>query len=350
MTYYTGIDLHCKYAKAVMKDKEGNLIKEARINLEDEQQTIDFFKKENPTDKQEAVLEPVSFWYPYYELLEQKCHVNVHLAHPLKVKAIASARIKTDKIDANVLADLLRTNLLPEAYIPSFKERQLKELLRLRVSLVCLQTQVKNKIHGICHKNGLINGFSDLFGKQGLEWLNTRELKRPFDLQREQYLILLRVLRETIKRVNEQIRKEVKHTPLAKLLMTIPEIGYFSALTILAEIGDIARFPSSNKLCGYTGLAPSTYSSGGKTRHGRITRQGSRYLRWILTEAAQKQGKHNSKLGIYYQRIKKKKGTAKAKVATARKIIKIVYAILITGQPYRLFPCGRETRRSPFHH
>lgn len=350
MTYYTGFDLHRKYAQIATMDDRGKLLVEKRVNNTNED-LIKFFSRDiyQGCLKHELVLEPVSFWYPCYELLE-KLGIKVHLANSIQVKAIASARIKTDKIDAKILAHLLRTDLLPEAYIPPKKIRNLKELLRLRASLVQMQTQVKNRLHAVLHKNSLTHEFSDLFGKAGTAWFTSLKLDFPFDLSRDRYLSILSDFKAQIKGVTEIIKEKAKENPQALLLTSIPAISYYSALLIITEIGDISRFPTPKKIHSYAGIVPSIYSSGDKTRTGRITKQGSRWLRWILTEAAQKQGQYKSKLGIYYSRLKKKKGAKVAKVATARKLATIIFTMLNNGQPYHSFPSGQENTSHVLRH
>jgi transposase len=342
MTHYTGFDLHRQYAQIATMDENGKILIESRINNSPED-IIEFFSNVlyGRASEHHLALEPVSFWYPCYELLED-LGIKVHLANPLQVKAIASARIKTDKIDAKILAHLLRTDLLPEAYIPSKKIRNLKELLRLRASLVRLQTQIKNKIHSVLHKNAIRHQFTDIFGQAGLRWLSSLKLPFPFDLSRERYLSLYKENESQINIVTKIIEAKTKENSQAMLLTSINGLGYYLALLIISEIGDIDRFPSPKKVHSYAGIIPSLHASGDKVRTGKITKQGSAWLRWALIEAAQNQGKYNSRLGLYYRKIKKKKGSKIARVATARKLATVIFAILKTGQRYHPFPRGQE--------
>lgn len=343
---FVGMDLHKNSSTFCVKDKEGRLHASRKV-LTDKNDVRRFINaiKEQSNDLSLA-LEPVSHWYYYADLLE-RLGVKVHLAHPMKVKAIASARIKTDKIDAAVLCDLLRTNLLPEAYLSPIEVRGWKEQCRFRASLLNLRVQVKNKVHAILFKHSLRHNFSNLFGKGGRNWLASLRLKEPFRGNLDKYLLLIDQLSGLVHKSEEIIEKTVSCHPQARLLVSIPGISYCSALTIMAEIGDISRFPSAKKLQGYAGLVPSTYNSGEKEIYGRITKQGSRWLRWIMIEAAyhQERCKRIPGFGSYYHSIKQRKGTKTAAVATARKLLAVVWRLLKDNRPYEVIPphC-RKTR------
>jgi transposase len=335
---YVGMDLHRNSSTFCVKDEKGNVIDRARIFTRPSA-IKGYLKRFKERDSLKLVLEPVSQWYFYADLIS-RLGVEVKLANPLKVKAIASAKIKTDTIDANTLCDLLRANLLPEAYFSSPEVRFWKEMTRFRASLIHLRTQVKNKIHSLLSKNGLDHPFTDLFGVAGRKWLKSLKLAENFQFNLERYLILLETLDKLIKEADSKIEQTIKNHSKAKLLTTIPGISYVSALTIMAEIGEIERFPSAKKLQAYAGLVPSTYSSGEKTFHGRITKQGSKWLRWTMIEVAQRQllCKKVPGFGWYYLKIRQRKGSARAAVATARKILAVVWRILKDNRPFQIIP------------
>ncbi len=330
---FVGMDLHKKTSTFCVKDYQGTIVKQEKV-LTDRNQIRDFMRSLGQSVS--IVLEPVSQWYTYADMLEDLGN-DVHLAHPQKVKAIASARIKTDKIDAAVLADLLRSDLLPEAYFARKEVRSWKELARFRASLINLRTQVKNKIHAILHKHALQHNFSDLFGVSGTKWLQNLTLEEPFKTSLAQYLSLVDFLTKQIDEAEQAVEKQVVNHPQAKLLTSIPGISYVSALTIIAEIGDIHRFPTSKQLMGYSGLVPSTYSSGDITRHGRITKTGSKWLRYIMVEVAHKQQRCKKRpgFGSYYLKLKARKGSATAAVATARKLLAVVWRLLIDNREFQ---------------
>jgi transposase len=331
------MDLHKNTSTLCVKNEAGKEILSRKI-LTDKNEVRKFIGtiKEQSTDLS-LVMEPVSQWYYYADLIEN-LGVDVHLAHPMRVKAIASARIKTDKIDAGVLADLLRTNLLPEAYFSSVDVRGWKEQCRFRASLLNLRTQVKNKIHAILFKHALKHNFTNLFGKGGRIWLQSLRFNEPFKTNLEKYLLLIDQLTELVSQSEKIIQTTVTEHSQANLLISIPGISYCSALTIMAEIGDINRFCSPKKLQGYAGLVPSTYSSGEKQVHGKITKQGSKWLRWIMIEAAyhQERCKKIPGFGSYYNSMKKRKGTKTAATATARKLLAVVWRLLKDNRPFEV--------------
>jgi transposase len=330
---YIGMDMHKRTSTFAVKDRDGAIL--AKEKIETDPAAITAFLGQFPHAS--LAVEPVSQWYFYADLM-QSLGIDVHLANPLKVKAIASARIKTDSIDAGVLCDLLRANLLPEAYFATPNVRQWKEMCRYRASLMNLRTQIKNKIHGILFKNGLRHTFTDLFGKGGRQWLASLALSEHYAYELAHYLTILDTFSALIQEADRKIERTVTDHPQAKLLTTIPAVKYVSALTIMAEIGDISRFPSAKKLMGYAGLVPSTYSSGDVIRHGRITKQGSKWLRTTMIEIAQRQllCKKTPGLGWYYGKIKKRKGSSAAAVATARKLCAVMWRMLTDNRPFEV--------------
>jgi len=247
MQYY-GIDIHKKYSTYTMVDEQGNIMNQGKID-----NSIEAFKevfREASGINTKAVIESTCNWYYIHDLLEGMVD-EVVIAHPLRTKAIASAKVKTDKIDATTLAQLLRADLIPRAYIAPPVIRDLRELLRYRASMVRIRTKVKNKIHAILIKNGINSPFSDLFGKRGREWLKTIEVRTVYLLAINGYLQLIDFLDGQIKPVTREIDLMAKDNPHAKLLETIPGIGHYSAMLILGEVGDFSRFPSAKHLvCG----------------------------------------------------------------------------------------------------
>ena len=246
---------------------------EQRTRIENNPQALREFLGGLPKQAH-LVIEAGYHWQPFYEVVEQ-LDLAVSLAQPLKVKLIAEARIKTDAPGAATLAHLLRLNYLPIAYINPREVRDLREILRHRARLVKTQTMVKNRIHALLAKNGIRHQFSDLFGKAGRRFMKGLHLRPCYEPALQQLLALLGTLQMLIEDVTEVIEKEAKATPEARLLATIPGVGYYSALFIPAEIGDINRFPNGKKLCSWAGLVPSTDSSGGRTCHGHpLTHSG----------------------------------------------------------------------------
>jgi len=330
MPYYVGLDLHKSMSVLVVKNAQGQLVRQGRV-VNDPVALQQFLQ---PCQDQPCTvaLEATTNYAWMYDTLERLGY-QVKLAHPLKVRAIASARVKTDRIDAGVLCDLLRGDLLPTSYVPPPPIRALRELVRHRLRLVHDRTQVKNRLTTVLTKANLIAPGTDPFGVKGRAWLATVPLPPMLAWQREDGLAQLAGLTTQIQRVDRELARQAKLDPQVACLTAIPGIGVFSALLLLAEIGDITRFPSAKQLVSYAGLAPGVYQSAG-TRHGRgITRQGSRYLRWILVEDAQHALRRPGPLRATYDRLRSK-GHGKALVAVARKLLVGIYAVLRDGQPF----------------
>jgi transposase len=331
---FVGLDLHKNYVQAAVVDKGGNTLRQQRIQNEDEEISRFFKSILTPKTRAGIVMESSSTWYHTYELLStmNNNRNRVILSNPVKTKAIASAKAKTDRTDALTLAQLLRGGYIPECYVPPRHVMDLRELVRYRASLVRTRSHLKNKIHAILLMKGI--KINEEYKPFTTEFVN--ELKKIGDYRIHGYLSIIESLSEQIREVSKQIRHEAVQDESAKLLMSIPGIGYYSALLISSEIGDVNRFPDSHHLCAYAGLVPSTRSSSGVTFHGPITKSGSKYLRWILTECVHVhlRTEKESSLTKFYNRITRKKGTSKAIVATASKLLRIIYWVLKEKRPY----------------
>lgn len=321
---YVGLDYHKRYSVATVIDQMGKLVEQVKLN--NEPQALLSYVNSLPKGSKIA-LEATGSWYYVYELLEST-GTDIYLSHPLKTRAIAEARIKTDKIDSGILAHLLRTDLLPTSYIAPRQIRDIREILRYRASLISLRTSVKNKVHAILSKSGVRVEASDIFGKKAIRSLRECTLRACYQQSLDGYLRLVETLNALIDEVTETIKGLVEDHPQAKLLMTIPGISYYSALLIISEIGDISRFPSARKLASYAGLVPSVSSSGGRTRYGSITKQGSKWLRWILVELSYHFINASGRMHKISTRVGNKHGRNTARVAVAREMLKIIYLML----------------------
>lgn len=330
--YYTGIDLHKKTCFITTIDESGKVV--TRANLENKEEAI-LKHFEALKEKTTIVIESTASWYWLYDLLHGH-GFDVVISNPLKTKAIASAKIKNDKVDSYMLAQLLRAGLICTVHVSSLHIRKLKELLRHRLRLVRDITRMKNRIHVLLMKNNHQAPWSDLFGVQGLKYLQEISLPEYHRSQLQSYLSLYEQLKKEVDPLTEAIYQIAKEHPVAKLLRTIPGIGPIVATFLVAEIEDIRRFPSYRKLASYAGIVPSLDASGGKERKGRITKQGSPYLRTALIEAAQATARaKKSRLNVFFRRRIVKSGYQKAVVATAHKLLQYVYYIWRNQTPYQ---------------
>jgi transposase len=329
--YYTGIDLHRKTSFITTVDAKGQIVK--KVNMSNDETTIlEYFLSLD--DDTQVVIESTSNWYWLYDLLSEH-GMPVVVSNPVKTKAIASAKIKNDKLDSQMLAQLLRADLLATVHVSSQQTRQLKELLRHRSKLVRDMVRMKNRIHNIMAKNNLSVPTSDLFGKRGLALLSEAKLPQHHRHQVNTYLTLYLQLKEHTEALTKQVKQYASCNEMAQLLMTIPGVGAITAMFMVAEIEDIARFKSYRHLSSYAGLVPRLDASADKQRTGRITKQGSPYLRTALVEAAQAAARTKSRLNAFFRRRIVRSGYQKAIVATAHKIVQYAYYILRDQRPYR---------------
>ena len=329
---HIGIDMHKRFSETVVLDDAGAVIARRKLFHDNREQMIDFFAKLAPDAI--ATVEATRNWYWLYELLESQ-QLPVKLAHPKKVRVIAEAKVKNDKIDAWVLAHLERLNFLPEAYIPAREVRDQREALRYRMSLVRARAMFKNRVHAILDKLGIGHKFTDLFGVAGLEFLKTVEMRPIYRQALNGYLVIIEFLEVKITEATKMIRAILKPDPRVKLLMTIPGIGELTAYLLLSEIGDIKRFPAAKKLCGYAGITPIIRESADHRWAGRITKEGNRYIRWGIVEAAQLAPRQDAALCAFHDRIAETRGPKKARVAVGRKLLIAVWHVLTYEQEYR---------------
>jgi transposase len=334
-----GIDLHRKRSHVAVIDDQGRELCSRRVV--NDGQTILALLDEIDGECRVA-LEATYGWEWLADVLEDGGY-ELHLAHPLRTKAIASARVKTDAVDARTLAHLLRADLLPEAYVAPRALRDLRDLLRQRVVLTHMRSALKNRVHALIARQGVQREHADLFGAGGRRFLDELEL-RPEPRQRlETLLRLIADFDREIDALAREIDRRAKHDPRVDVLCQIYGIGRYLGMLIVAEIGDIERFPTARHLCAWAGLTPTVRSSDAKARLGHISGLGSRALRWALVEAAQKAVQGGGPLRADFERIAKRRGRKIAKVAVARKILTLCFYGLRDGEIRCLKPTGRAS-------
>jgi transposase len=329
---HIGIDMHKHFSEVAVLDDAGKVIDRCRLFHDNREAMTRFFAQYS--GKATATVEATRNWYWLYELLES-LNIEVKLAHPLKVKLIAEAKLKNDKVDPWVLAHLERLDFLPEAYIPTREIRDVREALRYRISLVRARAVFKNRVHAILDKLGVMHKYTDIFGKQGLEFLKTTELRPIYRKAMNGYLDIIDFLNRKIDEATKELQTSLKPDPRVKPLLTVPGVGELTAYLLLCEIGDIKRFPVGKKLCNYAGITPVIRESAGHRYEGHITKQGNRYIRWAMVEAAQFAPKQDPALLAFFERIADRRGRKKARVAIARKLLTAVWHVLTENTEYR---------------
>jgi transposase len=322
MDVYVGMDVHRKRSQVAIVDDAG--VPQRNRNLANDPAKL------IPVLGALAPGTPVAFeaaygWGWLVDLLEE-LELEPHLVHPSRCKAIASARLKNDKVDAATLAQLLRADLLPEAWIAPQATRDLRALLRHRASLVRMGTACKNRIHAVLADRG-IPDHSSLWTGPGRAWLAALELPPTPRGIIQDCCGLLDALATPIARLEREIAGLAKPDLRVQALMVLPGVGRLTAMTLVAEIGDIGRFPTARKLCAWAGLTPAVRNSDRKVRHGHITKQGSPWVRGILQEAAQTAKRHPMFAPAYAQ-LARRRGTHIATTAIARRLLARSFHIL----------------------
>jgi transposase len=322
MSVYVGMDVHRKRSQVAIVDEAG--VQQRNRNLANDPAKL------APVLGALAPGTPVAFeaaygWGWLVDLLEE-LELEPHLVHPSRCKAIASARLKNDKVDAATLAQLLRADLLPEAWIAPQQVRDLRALLRHRASLVRLSSSLKNRVHAVLADRG-IGEDRGLWTGPGRAWLADLELPATPRGIIQDCCGLLDALATPIGRLERQIAALAKPDPRVQALMALPGVGRLTAMTVVAEVGDIARFPTARKLCAWAGLTPQVRNSDRKVHHGHITKQGSPRVRGILQEAAQTAKRHPMFASAYGQ-LARRRGNHIATTAIARRLLARSFHIL----------------------
>jgi transposase len=331
---YVGIDLHRKRSQVAVLDEDGGELLSRRI-VNDPETFLDLLAGVGSESK--IALEATYGWEWLADLLEDAGY-ELHLAHPLRTKAIAAARVKTDAVDARTLAHLLRADLLPEAYIAPRELRDLRDLLRHRVALTRMRSALKNRVGAVLAKNGVARPYSNLFGPGGSRFLATLELREGPRRRLDSLLALIADFDREIDNTSREIEQRATEDAYVDVLCQIRGVGRYIAMLVIAEVGDISRFPSARHLCAWAGLTPTVRSSDGKARLGHISGQGSPALRWALVEAAQHAATGGGPLRAAYERIAKRRGKQVAKVAIARQILTLCFYGLRDGEIRCLAP------------
>lgn len=323
---YCGIDLHKNFSQVHIYNEQAEEFSTRLKN--DEQIMRDYFEPLRNNCK--VAVEATGNWYWLVDLL-QSLNLEIALANPLQTKAIAYARVKTDKVDARTLTHLLRTDFLPTCWIPDREQRDNRDMLRTRLTLVEIRTQCKNIIHGMLEKFNIKLPFSNIWEGIGREALEKVSLSMPYCEFLKQLLTHIDNLTPQIDYWEKKIHEQIPLSDDAQRLLVVPGIGNVWALTILYETGPIVRFPRTKRYVAYAGLVPKTRGTSDKYWNGHLCKQANMYLKCAYLEvatAALRVRDIDQRLLSYYQRISRRKGKGIAKVALARKIATIVYYML----------------------
>lgn len=345
---HLGIDVGKRKCRAALKDDKGTILDEFFFG-NDKNGIHDLLSRIQSRGKcsTRAVLESTgNMWMKIHDMLEEN-EIDTKLANPYKTRIIAEAKIKSDKLDARILSDLLRTDLIYESYVPNKEDRDRRSLVRHRITLSRTKTKLVNKIHSILDKYDYQTDLTDIFSKSGIEWLKSLSSQvTPVDrIILDSSIASIETINQQIDIVSKEISKYAAEDNDIKILLSVTGIDIFSAMLISTEIVDVRRFFTPWKLVSYAGLAPSIRESSGKTKTGKITKQGSPWLRWILVQCALTAIKYDAHLRTFYDRIRNRRGHATAIVATAKELLVIIWYMLDRNELYRYMDKQRYERK-----
>jgi transposase len=330
---YVGVDLHLRFCYMTVVDARGAKLQQRRVPNQADSLRSFFSGLKNPDQEEEKILvavEACGFWCAFVDCVQPLVQ-RVVLVHPAKVKAIASAKLKNDRVDSQTLAQLLRADLLPEAWQADVATRDLRELLRLRIALAQDRTRYKNQIHAVLHQHGEQAPQSDVFGRAGRAWLAQVSVRPAARQALDTSLRMVDQLDQEVQVLDQQLRARAQQDGEARCLMSIPGIGAFTAMVLKAEIGDIHRFPDKKSLFNYAGLVPVLRQSAEHRRSGGITRAGSHQLRWVMSEAALTAARYSPAARAWFTRLARRKHPHVARTALARKLLGAVWALWTHG-------------------
>lgn len=331
MSRFIGLDVHRDFCEVAIS--EGGPARSAgRVAARREQLAL-FAASLVQTDR--VVLEATGNALAIARILQGQV-AEVVLAHPKRLRAISHAKIKTDKFDARVLAELLAAGLVPVVWVPDERTRALRRLIARRRAVVKRRTQVKNEAQAVLHRNLIERPkVADLFGAKGRAWLATVALADDEQLTLDGALRQLDFLDGEVGRLDGEIARRVVGDPDVRRLMTIPGVNVTTAATLKAAIGDVDRFSTARHLVGYLGLHPTVRQSGsGQARHGRTSKEGSAAARHVLVEAAWSAARTPGPLRAFAQRVTARRGAPIAAVAVARKLTVLAWNLLSRGEDY----------------
>jgi transposase len=323
------LDVHKRFAEVAVHE-QGEVRRLGRIETTELRA---FAASLGPDDH--VVLESTSMTWAIAELFGRHAG-RVTVSNPLRTKAIASAKVKTDKVDAKVLAQLAAADFLPAVWAPDEQTRALRRRVAHRASLVRQRTRLRNQVHAVLARNLVDVPVTDLFGQKGRRWLVGLELPAHEREQVESNLRLHDALDSELTRVDGQLAQRALADPEVRRLMTIPGVGPVTALSLLAVIGDVTRFPSAGQLVGYLGLDPRVRQSGERpARTGHISRAGQAHARGLLVESAHVAIRTPGPLRAFHARVRAKRGAQVALCATARKLAVLSWHLLSKREDYR---------------
>lgn len=321
---YIGIDLHKRFLVVSVMDAEGRSGKPIQYPCSDVPAIRSCFESLRPFT---AVIEASCSYRWLYDMLSLLGQPVV--AHPSRLRAIVAGRAKTDKLDASLLASLLRGGLIPCSYVPPEAYQRLRDIVRWRCRLARQLAEAKTTLQGILARTNVHAPEKTLYGKRGRSFVAEHDFGPAHNMARDELLRRLAYFEGEVEAADRQLKTLAALFPQTAALTGIPGIGLYSALLIIAEIGEPERFSNGRQVGAYAGLTARVNQSGEHAYYGHITRQGSPWLRWILVQAAMKAVRKDPGLERFYTRLRKRSSKHIARVAAARKLASICWIRLM---------------------
>ncbi len=321
--YYVGIDLHKEQSWFYVMKKNG--VKVSSNSVSNDLGTLKKYFEKIPKPFKLAV-ESTYNWYYFVDLAE-KYAAEVFLANSYELKAFAKRNKKTDKIDAKLIADVLRKGYLPTVTIPSKEIRNIRELLRYRINIVKERSRNIHQLKNLLARLGEDSN-GDFTTYKKIAEIKTEHLSENYQEIIKGYSDKICYLKKKLSETEKYAESQLRDDPEIKMLITIPGISYFSGALIKSEIVDIGRFKSFNRLCSYAGLTPRTHQSANKKINGPLNKNRRKLLQWILIEIVYHFIKAMPDKQKKFAFISKRKGNNTAKVALARDLLKMIYLVL----------------------
>ena len=334
---FIGVDLHKKIITVCVMSEKLSVVARKTLYCNQPDQITEFFRQFRPF---KVVVEATASYQWFVELVEPLAE-KVVLANPNKLRVIAESTKKTDRLDAQVLAEFLARDMIPQSYMPTPRQRQHRALVRHRQYIRSLMTAVQCKIRRILSDYNADR--RDLFSaNSGLDYIKQVALNDADRFVIGQLWADLQYYDKQLDELATELKAFAKKAPQREkearaVLKTMPGVGPVTTEVVLSELGDITRFRNAKTVCAYAGLAPIVRQSGGKkAKDLAISKAGSGLLRWVLVEASWSAVRHSPKWKRIYERISKRAGGKRAIVAVARKLLCVMYAMLKTMTPYRI--------------
>lgn len=339
---HVGIDLHSRNMTLAAVNNNGELIAERKIS--NSSILLEQFFADLPRPVQ-AVVECTSFWFWLADWCS-KHHIPLILAHAKMLKAISYAKVKTDAVDARTLADLLRADLIPKAHQPPLDQRELRERTRARLRMIEHRRLVQSRLWHLAAKYNVIIDEVGWRYLDRVEHLLTNRLPAAVHLESRLLIGQIRQIQQDITTIEHDITAQAPFHPRVDRLKDLPGFGLVCSWTVLAEIGDITRFPSEREFTSYCRLVPGSKDSAGKQRHRRGNKDGNRYLRTVYNQAAVIALTRYGVVREFYNKIKRRSGKQVARTVVAKELAKITWHMLSKDEPYK----GFKGKMTPVRH